>query len=114
MKREGEQTLLRVFLQNTDKASWWTASQDALLKEAIHRKLEGATCLEGTCGLIGGNWIGSGRWAMVEHHPVILEFLDSPHAIGEFFDNVVRVVPRALLTLERVHVFAYRRRAEEA
>lgn len=114
MKCEGEQTLLRVFLQNTDKVSWLTASQDALLKEAIHRKLEGATCLEGTCGLIDSKWIGSGRWAIVEHRPVIAEFLDSPDAIGEFLGDVVRVVPHALLTMERVHALAHRRRAEEA
>jgi PII-like signaling protein len=114
MRREGEQTLLRVFLQNTDKVSWWTNAQDALLKRALWRKLEGATSLEGTCGLVGGEVVECGRWAIVEHHPVILEFLDSPKAIGGFLDDVVEVAPRALATLERAHVLAYRRRADEA
>jgi PII-like signaling protein len=114
VKLEGEQTLLRVFLKNTDKVSWWTNAQDALLKRALWRKLEGATSLEGTCGLVGGEVVECGRWAIVEHHPVVLEFLDSPWAIGAFLDDVAAVAPRALATLERAHVLAYRRRAEEA
>src|SRR5947209_8576841 len=114
MKREGEQTLLRVFLKNTDKASWWTAAQDALLKRAIRRGLGGATSLEGACGLVGGETVESGRWALVEHHPVILEFLDSPRAVGAFLGDMIEVAPRALATLERAHVLAYRRRDDEA
>jgi PII-like signaling protein len=114
MKLEGEQTLLRVFLQNTDKASWWTNAQDALLKRAMGRNLEGATSQEGSCGLVAGETVECGRWAFVEHHPVILEFLDSPTAIGGFLDDVVAVAPRALATLERAHVLAYRKREQEA
>lgn len=114
MKLEGEQTLLRVFLKNTDKASWWTNAQDALLKRAMWRKLEGATALEGVCGIVAGERVECGRWAIVEHRPVILEFLDSPKAIGGFLDDVIAVAPRALATLERAHVLAYRRREEEA
>src|SRR5581483_3837251 len=104
----------RVFLQNTDKVSWWSNAQDALLKRAMWRKLEGATSLEGTCGLVGGEVVECGRWAIVEHHTIILELLDSPKAIGGFLDDVVEVAPRALATLERAHVLAYRRRADEA
>ena len=114
MKLEGEQTLLRVFLKNTDKASWWTNAPDALLHRAIRRNLEGATSLEGACGLVGGEVVDCGRWAVVEHHPVVLEFLDSPRAIGGFLADVVELAPRALATLERAHVLAYRRRADEA
>jgi PII-like signaling protein len=114
MKLEGEQTLLRVFLTNTDRVSWWTTTQDDLLRRALGRELEGATGLEAACGLVGGEWVESGRWALVEHHPVVLEFLDSPKAIGGFLGDVVEVAPGALATLERAHVLAYRRRADEA
>jgi PII-like signaling protein len=93
MKLAGEQTLLRVFLKNTDKATWWTAAQDALLKRALGRKLEGATTLEGVCGLVGGEPVECGRWALVEFRPVVLEFLDSPRAIGGFLDDVAAVAP---------------------
>jgi PII-like signaling protein len=111
MKREGEQTLLRVFLQNTDKASWWTAAQDALLTRGMRRQLAGGTSLEGNCGVIAGESIQCRRWAVVEHHPVVLEFLDSPQSVGAFLEDVVQAAPRALATLERAHVLAYRRGA---
>jgi PII-like signaling protein len=114
MKREGEQTLLRVFLQNTDKYSWWSTADDTLLGRAMRRKLEGATSLEGLGGLVGGEIVEPGRWAIVQHHPVILEFLDTPQAIGGFLEDVAQVAPRTLATLERVHVLAHRRRADEA
>lgn len=113
MKREGEQTLLRVFLKNTDKASWWTAAQDALLTRGMRRQLAGGTSLEGTCGVVAGEPIECGRWAVVEHHPVVLEFLDSLDAIGGFLEDVVQAAPKALATLERAHVLACRRRADE-
>jgi PII-like signaling protein len=114
VKLEGEQTLLRVFLKNTDKVSWWTNAQDALLKRAMGRKLAGATSLEGVCGIVAGEVVECGRWAIVEHRPIILEFLDSPKAIGGFLGDVTTVAPRALATLERAHVLAYRKREKEA
>jgi hypothetical protein len=114
MKLEGEQTLLRVFLQSTDKFSWWTTTTSALLKRALARKLAGATSLEGFFGLIDGKLIESGRWALVEHRPVVVEFLDSPRAIGGFLNDVFEVAPHSFATLERAHVLAYRRRADEA
>jgi uncharacterized protein len=114
MKQEGEQTLLRVFLENTAKYSWWSSMDGTLIGRAMKRKLEGATSLEGICGLVGGVLVDSGRWAIVQHHPIILEFLDSPRAIGGFLEDVLQVAPHALATLERAHVLAYRRRADDA
>ena len=115
MKLEGEQTLLRVFLRNTDKFSWWSTAADTLLKRAIRRGLVGETTLEGFLGLdAGGKVVEPGRWALVEHRPLVLEFFDSPHAIGAFLPDLVEVVHDGLATLERAHVLAYRRRAAEA
>jgi uncharacterized protein len=114
MKLEGEQTLLRVFLKNTDKASWWTSAQDALFQRALARKLAGAMSLQGACGVVAGHLVECGRWTIVEHHPVILEFLDSSSAIGSFLADVAQVVPRALATVEPAHVLAYRKRAADA
>ena len=50
MKREGEQTLLRVFLRSTDHYSWWSGAADTLLGRAMKRGLVGATELEGFLG----------------------------------------------------------------
>jgi PII-like signaling protein len=115
MKLEGEQTLLRVFLKNTDKFSWWATAADTLLKRALRRGLVGETTLEGSLGLdASGQVVEPGRWALVEHRPLVLEFLDSPQVIGTFLPDVAEVVPGGLATLERVHVLAYRRRSAEA
>ncbi len=115
MKLEGEQTLLRVFLRNTDKFSWWSTAADTLLRRAMKRKLIGETTLEGFLGLdASGKVVEPGRWALVETRPLVLEFLDSPRAIGEFLPDLVEVVHAGLATLERAHVLAYRRRAVEA
>lgn len=115
MKLEGEQTLLRVFLKNTDKYSWWSTTADTLLKRAIRRKLLGETTLEGFLGLDqSGKVVEPGRWALVEHRPLVLEFFDNPQAIGEFLSDLIEVVHEGLATMERAHVLAYRRRSAEA
>jgi PII-like signaling protein len=115
MKREGEQTLLRVFLRNTDRYSWWTGAGDALLARAMKRELAGATELEGFLGLdAAGRLVESRRWSLVERRPVAMEFFDSPRAVGAFLADVAEVVRTGLATLERAHVLAYRRRADEA
>jgi uncharacterized protein len=115
VKLEGEQTLLRVFIRNTLKFSWWTTAADALLQRAIRRGLIGETTLVGFLGLdSSGKVVEPSRWSLVETRPLVLEFFDSPKVIGEFLPDIIEVIPAGLATLERAHVLAYRRRAVEA
>ncbi|MFO0966510.1 MAG: DUF190 domain-containing protein [Gemmataceae bacterium] len=108
MKREAEQTLLRVVLRNTDKHGWSSAG-DALVERAKKRGLAGATLLRGILGLDGaGQLIESGRWSLVEHVPLVLEFIDRPQAIGAFLGDVAEIVREGMATLERAHVLVYR------
>ncbi|MCI0684942.1 MAG: DUF190 domain-containing protein [Gemmataceae bacterium] len=108
MKLEGEQTLLRVWLRNTDKHGW-SAASDLLVERAKRRDLAGATMLRGILGLDStGSLLEGGRWALVEHVPVIVEFVDHPRRIGAFLSDVAEVVPEGLATLERAHVLLYR------
>jgi PII-like signaling protein len=114
MKLEGEQCLLRVFLQNTDKFSWWSSAADILLKRAIRCGLVGETTLEGFLGLdVNGKVVESSRWALVERRPLVLEFFDCPRVIGGFLSDIVDVVHNGLATLERAHILAYRRKSAE-
>jgi PII-like signaling protein len=88
MKLEGEQTLLRVHLRNTDKYGW-SAATDSLVERAKTRQLAGATVLRGTFGLdVDGKLLESSRWSMIEHVPVIVEFVDIPAKIGAFLADV--------------------------
>ncbi|HSQ58260.1 MAG TPA: DUF190 domain-containing protein, partial [Gemmata sp.] len=78
MKLEGEQTLLRVFLRNTLKYSWWLTAADALLRRAIRRGLVGETTLEGFLGIDStGKVIEASRWVLIQTRPMVLEFFDT-------------------------------------
>src|SRR5579864_995486 len=109
MKLEGEQTLLRVYLRNTDKYGLWRLAADTLVERARHDGLAGATVLRGIFGFdINGRLLQSGRFALVEHFPVIVEIVDVPQKIGPFLATVQEVVTEGMATLERGHVLRYR------
>jgi PII-like signaling protein len=109
MKLEGEQTLLRVYLRNTDKAGFLASAAESLVQQARRAGLAGTTLLRGILGLdASGQLLESGRWAFVEHVPVIVEIVDGPLAIGRFLDVVPKTVREGLATLERGHVLLYR------
>jgi PII-like signaling protein len=116
MKLEGEQTLLRVYLRNTDKKSWFAPpSPEALVERAKHDGLAGATVLRGFFGLdVCGRLIESSAWSLVEHVPVIVEFVDAPGAIGRFLAVVEELVLEGMATLERGHVLLYRQSRDAA
>ena len=83
MKLEGEQVLLRVYLRNTDKYGWWRSAGDTLVQRARTQGLAGATVLRGFFGLdIDGHLLEESLWSVAERRPVIIEFVDTPRAIG--------------------------------
>jgi PII-like signaling protein len=115
MKLEGEQVLLRVYLRNTDKKGWFSPpAAVALVQQAKSHGLAGATVLRGILGLdVTGHLLESRTWSLVEHVPVIAEFVDGPRAIGQFLSVVGQVVEEGLATLERAHVLMYRHSQKE-
>jgi len=109
MKLEGEQTLLRVYLRNTDKYGLWRSAADTLVSRARQQGLAGATVLHGFLGVdAAGQLQESGRWSLVEHYPVIVEIVDAPAKVGGFLATVAEVVSEGTATLERGHVLRYR------
>lgn len=110
MKLEGEQTLLRVYLRNTDRHGWFAApAAETLVARARSEGLAGATVLRGFFGLdVRGNLLESRPWSLVEHVPVIVECVDNPRAIGRFLPVVEEVVLEGMATLERGYVLVYR------
>jgi PII-like signaling protein len=109
MKLEGEQVLLRVYLRNTDKYGWWRSAADTLVERARKQGLAGATVLRGFFGLdVDGHLLKEHLWSLTERRPVIIEFVDTPQAIGHFLSVVEEIVPEGLATLERGHVLLYR------
>ncbi len=109
MKLEGEQTLLRVYLRNTDKHGWWRIAAETLVTRARREGLAGATILHGFWGLdVEGKPLESRFWWLADHYPVIVEIVDAPQAIGRFLTTVEEIVTEGLATLERGHVLRYR------
>jgi PII-like signaling protein len=109
MKLEGEQTLLRVYLRNTDKYGWWRSAADTLVNRARKRGLAGATVLHGFFGLdIDGQFLEPRLLSITERRPVIIECVDAPEAIGGFLTDVAEIVQEGLATLERARVLLYR------
>jgi PII-like signaling protein len=116
MKLEGEQTLLRVYLRNTDKLGWFSGpAAEQLVTRARSAGLAGATVFRGIAGLdVTGQLLEPTAWALVERVPVIVEIVDAPDAIGKFLATVEEIVLEGLATLERAHVLLYRRTARSA
>jgi PII-like signaling protein len=114
MKLEGEQTLLRIHVRNTDKHSWFSPPVgETLVHRAKNQGLAGATVLRGFFGLdVTGNLLESRAWSIVEHVPLIVEIVDAPKAIGAFLAVLEEVVLEGLATLERAHVLLYRQNRE--
>jgi PII-like signaling protein len=110
VKLEGEQTLLRVYLRNTDKQGWFAPPVAEVLAQRARRDgLAGATILRGLLGLdITGKLLESSYWSLVDHVPVVVEMVDAPQAIGRFLAVVEQMVPEGMATLERAHVILYR------
>jgi PII-like signaling protein len=116
MRLEGEQTLLRVYVRNTDKHGWFSPPvAEALVLRAKKEGLAGATMLRGIFGLdVNGQLLETNNWALVEHAPIIVEFVDSPEAIGKFLSVVEELVWEGMATLERGHVLLYRQSQDQA
>lgn len=112
MKLEGERNLLRIYLRNTDKRSWFSMpAAIELIERAKEQGLAGGTVLRGFFGLdITGRLLETANWSLVEHVPLILEFVDSSDAIGRFLSIVDEILLEGLVTIERGHVLLYRHR----
>jgi PII-like signaling protein len=109
MKRDGEMTLLRVYLRNTDRYGWWSKMSDALLIAALQHNLAGATVLQGFYGLdCRGRLLQVRWWSLVEHRPLIVEFHDSPAVIGRFLGVVAAMIGDGMASLERSHTLLFR------
>jgi hypothetical protein len=110
MRLEGELTLLRVVLRNTDKHSWFSApAAEELVRRARKEGMAGATVLRGIYGLdITGKLLQGSGWSLADHVPVVVEIVDGPQRIGRFLTTVAEVVREGIATLERARVMLYR------
>ena len=108
MKIEGDGKLLRIFIGESDryhgKPLW-----EAIVRLAHEKGLAGATVLRGLSGFGARSRIHTSRvLRLAEDLPVVIEIVDKPERIAEVLPVFDQMVAEGLITLEDVHVIAYR------
>lgn len=108
MSLQGEQVLLRAYLQSADRPPH-TPTHERLVQAARQQGLAGATVLRGILGTGSHGVIQRSAWSLVEHVPVIVEIVDASERILKFIDEAVpQFLQSGMLTLERANVMLYR------
>jgi uncharacterized protein len=110
MSIQGEQVLLRVYLQSADRSPH-TPTYERIVRAARAEGLAGATTLRGMLGLGAHGLIQRSAWSIVEHVPVIVEIVDSAERLSSFIEgSLASTMIHGLATLERANVMMYRHR----
>ncbi len=109
MKLEGEQVLLRIFVDSFQK--WrFRPLFEVLVEHARHHGLAGATVLQGLEGFgMSGVILKEKRWALANAHELIVEIVDTREKIDAFLAEVEPMLQNVIVTTERAHVVMYRR-----
>jgi uncharacterized protein len=113
MSLQGEQVLLRAYLQSADRAPH-TPTHERLVSAARRERLAGATVLRGILGTGSHGLIRHSRWSIVRHVPVIVEIVDSRERIMNFVEGPLeQIMVHGMVTLERANVMLYRDRGHD-
>ncbi len=108
MKIEGEGQLLRIFVGESDR---WEGKplHEAIVRMARKAGLAGATVLRGFAGFGAHSRIHTAKiLRLSEDLPIVIEIVDKPERIQGFLPKLDETVREGLITLEKVHVIAYR------
>lgn len=112
MKLEGEGTLLRIFIGESDR---WHHKPlyEATVLEARKHGLAGATVLRRPMGYGANSRIHTAKiLRLSEDLPLVIEIVDNDGAIMEFLPVLDDMVTEGLITTEKVHIVRYRHREE--
>ena len=110
MKLEGEGTLLRIFIGESDR---WHHQPlyEAIVLEARKQGLAGATVLRGPMGFGAHSRIHTSKiLRLSEDLPLSSEIVDTAPAIAAFLPSLDEMVSEGLITTEKVHIVRYRHR----
>ena len=110
MKLEGEGTLLRIFIGESDR---WHHQPlyEAIVLEARKQGLAGATVLRGPMGFGAHSRIHTSKiLRLSEDLPLIIGIVDTAPAITAFLPSLDEMVSEGLITTEKVHIVRYRHR----
>ena len=108
MKIEGDGLLLRIFIGESDR---WEGKPlyEAIVREARAQGLAGATVLRGLEGFGAHSRLHTARiLRLSEDLPIVVEIVDRPDRIQAFRPVLDAMVDEGMITLEEVHIVAYR------
>jgi hypothetical protein len=108
IKIEGEGQLLRIFIGESDR---WEGRplHEAIVRKAREAGLAGATVLRGLEGFGANSRIHTTKiLRLSEDLPIVIEIVDQVERIQAALPELERMVSEGLITLEKVHVIAYR------
>jgi hypothetical protein len=108
MKLEGEGKLLRIFIGESDT---WHGKPlyEAIVQVARSEGLAGATVLRGIEGFGADSRLHTSRiLRLSEDLPVVIEIVDTAEKVERVLPKLDEMVGEGMLTIERVHVIAYR------
>lgn len=105
---EGERTLMRIFIGESDKYRG-TPLYEALLEKFRERGLAGATVLRGVAGFGASSRVHTDKILRLSLDlPLIVEVVETQGAIDAILPELDAMIGGGLITLERAHVILYR------
>ena len=108
MKIEGDGQQLRVFIGESDR---WQGRPlyEAIVLKAREMGMAGATVMRGLMGFGANSRIHTAKvLRLSDDLPMVVEIADTPERIQAFLPELDRMVGEGLITLERIHILAYR------
>jgi len=113
MRIEGEGKLLRIFIGESD--SWHGKPlYEAIVERVRSEGLAGATVIRGIEGFGADSHMHTSRiLRLSEDLPVVIEIVDTEDRIDRVLPMLDQMVGEGMITVERVHIIAYRGRQKE-
>lgn len=108
MKIEGEGRLLRVFIGESDR---WHGHPlyEAITLKAREMGMAGATVLRGVMGFGADSRLHTAKvLRLSEDLPIVIEIVDKAERIEAFLPQIDAMVKEGMITVEDVHILAYR------
>ncbi|GIV03440.1 MAG: hypothetical protein KatS3mg015_2270 [Fimbriimonadales bacterium] len=114
MKIEGEGSLLRIFIGESDR--WHGVPlYEAIIRKAREAGLAGATAWRGIEGFGRHSVIHTTNILRLSTDlPIIVEIVDATEKIEAFLPTLDEMVQEGMITVEKAHIVAYRSSDESA
>jgi len=107
-RHEEEQTLMRIFIGENDRAGRQPLTE-ALLELFLAEGLAGATVLKGAAGFGAGSAVHTDRYLrLASELPVVVEVVDTAEKIDAVLPKLDGLLGSGLVTLEKARVIRYR------